>query len=132
LLRKGLALGLGQGATEEHPLAGGPGGVVLLDDRAANATLAAERADKAEEVVLQAEEAVQPLQDGKGGPGAVAVVADEATDEEPVALLDPGLIILAVRPAAGEADPLATAPGHETRVEEFAPVVTVPRPQRDG
>jgi hypothetical protein len=78
LLRKGLALGLGQGATEEHPLAGGPGGVVLLDDRAANATLAAERADKAEEVVLQAEEAVQPPQDGKGGPGAVAVVADDA------------------------------------------------------
>jgi hypothetical protein len=116
LLRKGLALGLGQDATEKHPLGGGPGGVVPLDDRAAEPVLTQELADGAEEVVVQPEQAVEALQDGQGGPGAVAIATDEAADEEPVALLDPGLIILAIRPAAGEADALATAPRHETRV----------------
>ena len=95
LLRQGLALGLGQDATEEHPLVGGLEGVVLLEDLAANAALAEELADGAEEVVLLAEEAVQPLQDGQGGAGAEAVVADEAKNEEAVALLDPDLIVLA-------------------------------------
>jgi len=52
LLVQGLALGLGQGATEEHPLGGGPGGVVPLGDRAADAAFTEELADGAEEVVL--------------------------------------------------------------------------------
>lgn len=47
--------------------------------------------------MVQPEEAVQPLQDGKAGAGDVAVVPDEAADHEAVALLDPGLIVLAIR-----------------------------------
>ena len=54
--------------------------------------------------MLQAEQAVQALQDGEGGAGAIAVVADEAADEQAIALFDPGLIVLAIGAAPGEAD----------------------------
>lgn len=89
-------------------------------------------ADGTEEVVLQAKQAVQPLQDGEGGAGAVAIIADEAADEEAVALLDPGLIILAIGAAAGKANALAAAPGEQAGVEELAAVIAVPRAQGDG
>ena len=79
----------------------------MLDDRAANAALAAELADGAEEVVPQPEQAEEVLQDGKGGGGAVTVGADEAADGEPVARLDLGLIILAGRAAAAGRGALA-------------------------
>lgn len=46
--------------------------------------------------MLEAQEAVQALQDGLGRAGARAIVADEAADDEAVALLHPGLIVLAI------------------------------------
>jgi len=97
----------GQGASEKHLLVGSPASIVSLGDRAPEAAPAAELVDWAEEVVMHTEEAVQPLKDGGGGPGAVAVVTDEAADEEAVALRDPGLIILEMRVPAGEAGALA-------------------------
>jgi hypothetical protein len=84
-------------------------------------------ADGAEEIVLQAEQGVEALEDGPRGAGAVAIVADEAADEEAVALLDPGLVVLAIGPAAGEVDAPALAPAEQAGVNELAAVVPVPR-----
>ena len=57
-------------------------------------------------------------------------VAREGNRVGGLTLLRKGLV--AIGAAAGEADALATTPGHETRVEEFAPIVAVPRAQGDG
>jgi hypothetical protein len=54
--------------------------------------------------VLQPEQVVDALQGSGGRAGAVAVIAHEASDEQAVALFDPGLIVLAIWAAAGEAD----------------------------
>jgi hypothetical protein len=47
-------------------------------------------------MVYLAQQAVQALQDGLGGAGAIAIVADEGAAEEAVALVRPGLIVLAI------------------------------------
>src|SRR6266851_1632641 len=99
------------------------GDVVALEDPAPDPALAAQLADGAEEVVVQAEQAVEPSQDGPGGAGAVAVVADEPPHEQAVARLDPGLVVLAIRSPAGEADPAAPAPAEPAGVDELAAIV---------
>jgi hypothetical protein len=88
--------------------------------------------DGPEEVVLQAEQAVEAPQDGPGGAGAVAVIADEAADEQAVALLDPGLIVLAIGPAAGKANLAALTPTQQAVIDELAAVVAVPVAQGKG
>src|SRR3989449_1016736 len=86
----------------------------------------------AEEVELQAEQPVEPLQDRERRARAVPVVADQAAHGQPVALLDPGLVVLAVGPAPGEAQPPAAAPREDELVEELAAIVTMPLAQREG
>ena len=57
LLGEGVLLRGGEHARGEHPLVGRQRGVVMLEDLAADPAPAAEFADGAEEVVLQAEQA---------------------------------------------------------------------------
>jgi len=132
LLREGVPLVGAEEASGQHPLGGGLGEIVALDDPAADAALTDELADGAEEVELQPEQTIEALQDGEGGAGARAVVAHEPADDEAVALLDPGLIVLAIRAAAREANALPAAPGQQAVVDEFAAVVAGPLAQGKG
>src|SRR5262249_54009598 len=131
----------------EEPLVGGLGRVVVLADLAAAALLAAELADGAKEVVLEAEQAIEAVQGLLGRPGAVAVVADEPAHEQAVALLDPRpgifsvggaagggqrLGILAIGADGGEVHGVAATPAEQTVVDEFAAVVTVPGAEGEG
>ena len=129
LLRERLLLDRGEHLGGEHALIGRLRRVIALDDLAADAPLAEELANGAEEVVLQAEQAVQALQDGEGGAGAIAVVADEAADEQAIALFDPGLIVLAIRATPGEADFMAAAPAEQAAVDKLTAVVAMPLAQ---
>ena len=61
-----LPLRDGEPAGGQHALVRGLGGVVALDDLAPNPALAPQLADGAEEVVMQAEQAVEPLDRPRG------------------------------------------------------------------
>jgi len=102
LVLQSAALLGGEHPGGQDPLVRREGGVIVLADVAADPLFAQELADGAEEVVRQAEQAVEALQDSLGRAGAIAVVAHEAADDEAVALLDPGLIVLAIGAAARE------------------------------
>jgi len=109
------------------------GGVVALQDLAPDPPLAEQLADRAEEVVLQAlSRPKRRCRTAQARPGAVAVVADEAAPEQAVALLDPGLVVLAVGPPAGEADAAVATPAEQGGVDELAPIVAVPFAQGEG
>src|SRR5215471_7038304 len=116
----------------EDPLVRGLWGVVALVDTTADPSLAQEFADGAEEVVLEAKQGVEALQGGPRRAGAVTVIADEATDQQAIALLDPGLVIFAIRPPSRKAHALALAPAEQGRIDELAAVVTVPGAHRKG
>src|SRR5881296_2146026 len=105
--------------------------IVAFANLTADALLTEELADRAEEVELQTEQTVEALQHGEGRARAVPVVADQAADDQAVALFDPGLIVLAVRPAAREADVSTPAPGEQVLVEELAAVIAVPFAERE-
>src|SRR5574339_422228 len=122
----------GEGAGGPQSLVRGLGGVVALHDLAPDPVLAQQFADRAEEVVLEAEQTVEALQDRPRRAGAEAVVADEAAHEQAVALLDPGLVILAIGAPAGEADAVVAAPAEQGGIDELAAVVAVPGPQGEG
>src|SRR5215831_8536562 len=132
LRRERGALGGREDAGGEDALIRRLGRIVAFAEPAADAALAHELADGAEEVVLQPEQPVEPLEHRPGGPGAVAIVADEPADEQAVALLDPGLIVLAVGAAAGEAHSPTLAPAEQGGVDELAAVVAVPRAYGEG
>jgi transposase len=113
----------GEPAGGEHPLVRGLGRIVALEDLAPDPPFAEQLTDGAEEVVLEPEQGVKALEDRPGGAGGVAVVADEATHEEAVTLLDPGLVVLAIGPAPGETDPVVPAPAQQAGVDELAAIV---------
>src|SRR5262245_18285564 len=129
---EGLPLRGGEPAGGQELLVGGLGGVVALEDLGAASASAEQLPHRAEEVVLEPAQVVEALQDGPGRTGAEAVVADEPAHEQAVALFDPRLIVLSVRPAAGEADPVAPAPAEQGGVDELTAIVAVPLPQREG
>src|SRR5215475_1602941 len=89
------ALSGGEDPRGEDSLVRSPWGVVAFVDTAADPALAQEFADGAEEVVVEAKQGVEALQGGPRRAGAVAVIADEAADQQAIALLDPGLVIFA-------------------------------------
>src|SRR5262245_48517663 len=126
LRRQGLLLVGREPAGDQDPLVRGWGRIVALEDLAPDPPFAQQLADWAEEVVLEAQQGVQALQDRPRGTRAVAVIAAEPPDEQAVALLHPGLVVLAVGPAAGEADAAMAAPPDEAGVDELTAVVTVP------
>src|SRR5258708_6803691 len=107
----------------QDPLVGRLGGVILFVDPAPDPMFVEQLADGPEEIVLQAEQIVEALQHGAGGASAVAVVADQAPHEQAVARLDPGLVILAIRAPAREADAPALAPAEQAGVDELAAIV---------
>jgi hypothetical protein len=95
---EGGVLGGRGGARGEEALAGGLRRIVVF-------------ADRAEEFVLQPEQVVEAREDGPRGAGTVAIVAYEAADEKAVALLDPGLIVLAPGAAAADGGAAGSATG---------------------
>src|SRR5262245_30781613 len=126
------ALSGGEDPRGEDPLVRSPWGVVAFVDTAADPALAQEFADGAEEVVVEAQQGVEALQGGPRRAGAVAVIADEATDQQAIALLDPGLVIFAIRAPPRKAHALPLAPAEQGRIDELAAVVTVPGADRKG
>ncbi len=73
-----------------------------------------------------AQRRVDLVQRPLGRAGGEPVVADDAADPLPVALLGIGLIVLAVRPPAPVRDAVALAPGDQDVIEELAAVIGVP------
>src|SRR5262245_33322745 len=126
------ALSGGEDPRGEDPLVRSPWGVVAFVDTAADPALAQEFADGAEEVVVEAQQGVEALQGGPRRAGAVAVIADEAADQQAIALLDPGLVIFAIRAPPRKAHALPLAPAEQGRIDELAAVVTVPSADRKG
>src|SRR3972149_1863686 len=108
-----------------QPLVGCSGRVVELRSPCSRAALPDQFAHGPQEVQLQAQERVQPLQRLKGGLGVVAVVADAATYAEPVALFHPRLVVLAIAATACEADPVLLAPSVQGLVDDLRSVVGV-------
>src|SRR5215472_15481130 len=127
-----VALSGGEDPRGENPLVRSPWGVVAFVDTAADPALAQEFADGAEEVVVEAKQGVEALQGGPRRAGAVAVIADEAADQQAIALLDPGLVIFAIRAPPRKAHALPLAPAEQSRIDELAAVVTVPGADRKG
>ena len=82
--------------------------------------------------LVHPEQRVQAFEQPEGDVGAVAITADEATHREPVAQLDPGLVVLAVLPAPRDTDAVPPTVAEQRAVDELAAVVGVPFAERDG
>jgi len=123
---EGQALGRAEHVGREEALIGRLRVIVTGPALAADATAGGAVAKRAKEVELGAQEAVEALEQGPGGARAVAIAADESAHGQPVALLDPGLIILPIHAPARELDLVSARVVEEAGVEEFAPIVGVP------
>ena len=81
-------------------LIGGLGAIVSATHPGPVARFGDEPLDGLEEIGVEANEAVDARELGKGGLGRVAIVADELADDCAVLLLDVGAVVLAVGAAA--------------------------------
>ena len=63
--------------------------------------------------------------------GRVSVIADEAAQDSSVLLLNPGLVVLAVRSEASELDPSFVAPMYQRLVDEGTVVVRIDPKNRE-
>lgn len=88
--------------------------------------------ERLEEVEGETQEVVEAIPLVVGGPGAIAIVADEAADHGPDALLGVSLIVLAPGSATSELDPMAPAPREQAPVDELTAVVGVEGLEREG
>ena len=100
-------------------------GMVALDDARARADLLLELERWLEEVHKQTGGTVQPRECFHRAGPFESVIADEAADDRRVLLLDPGLVILVVRPRSRELDSLRQAILQEGIVEELSAVVYI-------
>src|SRR5688572_33410799 len=115
---------LGQEDTgREEPLIGCARGIVALDHLAADAVLTDELAHGPEEVELESQQAIETLEDRESRARAITVIPDETADDEAVALLDPRLIVLAIRPPPRTADVMAATPLQQVITEELTAIV---------
>jgi hypothetical protein len=127
----GSALRAWKHSRGQEPLVGSLGTVVTFEGPGSKAFLGDQFADGAQEVQLESVEAVKLLKCQEGRPGAIAIMPDESADGQPVALLDIGLIVLAVAPSPGHSDSLVSAPADKPLIEELRPIVDVPFLQRE-
>jgi hypothetical protein len=122
---EGGGLVWGQEVGSPETLVRGAGGVVAFADAPPDPLVGDDLADRLEEVEVGAEEGVYGGELDGSGLGGEAAVADDAADRGPVALLDPGLIVLAVGATPGGADAASATVGLDEGVEELAAVVGV-------
>ncbi len=121
----------GQDLSGEQPLVGGLSTVEGPVEAGAVPDLADELQTGLEEVGVQAQALVDGIKGGDRRRGFVPVVADEAADDRPVFLLDVGLVVLAIRTAAGEGDVLLAAVAQELVVDEGVVIIRVQAAKRD-
>jgi len=110
------------GVVVQQPVQRGGGGVVGLADDGAGAGLGGELLLGQEQVDLQRGQRPQLVEQIELAAAVVAEVADVATHDRPVLLLDVGLVVLVAGPTTGEGDPAAAAPAGEVVVDELAAV----------
>ncbi len=90
--------------------------------------------DGLEEVVVDPHLVVQCIESQYLSNGVDAVIAQVCPHEGAVLLLDPGIVILVERAAAGDGDPLhdVTPEAQHMVIEELAPIVRVNLQHREG
>src|SRR5262245_7642827 len=123
---------VGQTAGAQQALIRGLGGVIPAHAFAPDAASVQDFSERAEEVQLHPKQRIQAFEQPQGDVGAVPITADESAHREPVAELDPGLIVLPVLPAPRDADTMLPTVVEERAVEEFTAIVGVPLAQPDG
>ena len=64
--------------------------------------------------------------------GIIAIVANSATHDRPVLLLDKGPVVLLMRPTAGEGDLLLEAVAIQLIVDELGTIVGIPCVKLEG
>src|SRR5437016_1299267 len=111
-LRKALSL--------QQPFAGGLWGMIALGHLSALAVLFRKLEGGLEEVHEQTRGAVQSRDGLRGGNALETAVAQELTHHSAVFLLDPSLIVLAIRPRATEFDPVTEAVMDQRLVHKLA------------
>src|SRR6202162_6391211 len=133
-----LALQLGghlgaERRTREHTVQRRAGRIVAAPDAGAHPFLA-EQLHRGQEQVLEESQlaAVEGVDRGLRAWGVVAHVAEELADVGSVFLLDVGVVVFLVGPAAGELDLLGLAVVPEMLVDELRAVVGVDAPQGKG
>ncbi len=111
----------------------GLGTIVDTFEARAHASLAEELHRWLEEVHHQPElVAVQIVDRGDGLGRIIAVPAQELADVSPVFLLDVGVVVLLVRPAAGELDGVDLAIVPQVMIDELAAIIGVHAAQGEG
>ena len=124
----------GEDPAGEQPAVGRLRAIVPLAHAGAVALFGDQFADGLKKVHVEPQDLVHGLERQEGCTGAVAMVPDVAAEDGAIALLDIGLIVLAVGAAAGEPDALLATPRDEDVVEELPAIVGVEAPQghREG
>ena len=106
-------------AARQQPLVGRLRAIVPLEYPGPVARFGEQLADGVKEVHVRP----QPGVDGREGferrPAAGPVVADKPAEHRPIFLLDVRLLVLPMRPAAGDGDALLATPRHEHLVEKL-------------
>lgn len=111
----------------EHPTVRRERRVIPFARTRTDPLLADQPPDGPQEVQLLLDHPRERAQGPVRGLAFVAVVADDAPHRDPVRLLHPRLVILAVAAATGEPHAALAAPGHNRVVDELRAVVGVQR-----
>ena len=111
--------GLVELAGRHQTLKSGGGPIIALDHSGSMAFFRDEFSNRLEEVHQEPLLLIELLQSSVGLPGAIAVVANRISDRGPVPLFNKGLVVLAIRAAASEADPLILAVANDELVDEL-------------
>ena len=105
------------------------GAIIDAPDAAADADARDELLHRLEEVHVQPQETIHHAEGRVGGLGGVAIIADPATDDGAVLLLDVRAVVLPIGPPPGEGDALPLAVVPEQLVDELGARITVPAEQ---
>ena len=119
---QGARCGGGEGPTVQKALIGRAGHLELFDHPGPAAVLVPELAEGLKEIGVEIEDGIETAELGVGELGTEAVVADDAPDVGPDFLFGVGLIILPIRPAAGQANALVATPRDEDMIEKLSAV----------
>ena len=104
--------------------------VVAFANPGAVTRLFGELERRLENVDEQARRRIQASQRCRGGYALQATIPDQSADDRAVLLLDPRLVVLPIRPASCEIDPMFLAEGDQHLVEKLAAVIDVDPQER--
>ena len=100
-------------------------GVIALDDPGTNAGLLLELERRLEQVGVQPGGGVEPHQSLRRGQALQPAIADQATNDCAVLLLDPSLIVLAVSTRPGDLQTVIATSGDDRLVHKQAVIVKI-------